>query len=193
MKLPGSVMVAFCLIFSVNFTFGQSSSGGFHLGISGLPIIYFNSNSVGGGALAVNAGVFLNSKMVLGIKPFFGTVSDGNEVNERIVSLGGNPYFRYYIGNGKVRGFGDVNAGFGKLWYTSKNESYAELLSAFNGAMFSFAVGPGLDIMLKGGFHLEILVQYLQMQNITHPRSTTIGNTLIPTIGVQKFFTKDQS
>ncbi|MEM7102062.1 MAG: hypothetical protein AAF502_02950 [Bacteroidota bacterium] len=173
--------------------FSQNSAGDFQAGISGLPIIYLNSNSLDGGALTANVGIFLNANLVAGVRPFFGTVSDGNEVNERIIALGANPYFRVYIGNGKVKGFGDINAGFGKLWYTSKNEAYAEFLSGFDGAMFNLAVGPGIDILLKGGYHIELLIQYLQMQNISHTRNSSLGNTLIPTIGVQKFFTKNQS
>ena len=52
--------------------------------------------------------------------------------------------------------------------------------------MFNYAVGPGVDILLSGSVHLEIIVQYLRMQNIDFPERTTVGNTVIPTIGFQK-------
>lgn len=159
------------------------------LGLTGLPVIYLNSGlNARGFALYANGGWFISDKISLGARPFFGRVNFGGSPSQEINALGFNFYFRFYFGEGKVMPFFDVNAGVGRLWYTSDNPFFQEQIGEVNGAMFNFAFGPGIDIPIGNNYAIEIVVQYLRMRNISFPEETTIGNTLIPSIGVQRFF-----
>ena len=100
-------------------------------------------------------------------------------------SLGSNIYYRRYLNQDRLKFFGEINGGLGYLWYTS---NIFESVKEFNGLMFNYAFGLGADYEIKNGWNIELSLQYLQMKNISHPDDTNVGKTIIPSIGIQKFF-----
>ena len=184
-------MRSFCTLCSLVFLsfslcHSQSEAPSKQFGFTGLPVIYPSTNSglgssgVKGYALYLNFGKSISEDFSTGIRPFFGTVqSSPGELGQRISAAGLNWYGRGHLDMNKSKLFLDVNAGFGRLWYGTGEA---------NGWMFNYAIGPGADFHLGKHFYLEVLVQYLRMRNISYPDETTIGNTIIPSIGIQRFF-----
>jgi len=105
-----------------------------------------------------------------------------------MVSTGLNAYYRVYIQRKRLSIFLDANLGLGYIWYSSKNSGPRGPLSSFNGTMFNYAFGPGIDFEISNGLNVEFLVQHLRMANISHPEDTNDGSTIIPSVGIQKFF-----
>lgn len=186
------------IIFSLLFLFSvsvnaqdQSASYSKQIGIAGLPIFYLNNangNSFNGVALYGNIGWFIKDYNVIGARPFFGTVNLGFQDEQILNSLGSNFYYRRYFNKKRWSFFVDANIGFGYIWYSSEVPSIDVVLKDLNGAMFNYAIGPGVDYEVKNGWNIELTVQYLEMKNITHPEDTNVGKTIIPAIGLQKFF-----
>lgn len=172
------------------FSFAQNDFPQNQSGITGLPIIYPNNddgNTVGlnGYAIYLSIGKFKSEKTAIGLRPFVGQVDVSFD---RIFSIGLNGYYRRYFGNKNTRAFFDANAGFGGLFYSNISESVVRDPSDNNGVMFNFAFGPGVDISLQNGYFIEASIQYLRMRNISKPDGTTVGNTVIPSIGLFKYF-----
>jgi len=191
MKNVNTILCCLFLLLSCNKLFAQETSKNKQIGLTGLPIIYFYNGtpSIEGGALYGNYGWFLKDKTVLGIRPFAGIVDFGRQGAQKITSVGTNIYYRTYFNRSKTSFFIDVNTGLGYINYSTniENVSYQENLKELNGMMFNFAFGPGVDIEIKNGLKFEFLVQYLEMHNISSPNETSTGNTVIPSIGIQKF------
>lgn len=170
-----------------SFCFGQEDRPSLQIGITGLPIFYLNGNSnvgspgVDGFATYFTIGQFVSKNIALGGRPFVGSVNG-------FTSLGGNAYGRYYFGSKKSRIFLDANIGFGKIWYAPNGEFQFFNRDALSGNLFNFAAGPGMDFHLKNGFYVEATVQYLQMENLSNNFGGFIGKTIIPSVGVVKYF-----
>ncbi|MEM9545217.1 MAG: hypothetical protein AAGA77_04555 [Bacteroidota bacterium] len=183
-------LIAVLLLISI-ITYGQddSTSVSKQIGITGLPIYYIsgglNGNGFNGWALYGNYGWIFNQKNAIGLRPFWGSVNIGFFDDERLHSLGSNIYYRRYLSQDRWSFFVDANIGFGYIWYTS---DVINNISENNGVMFNYAFGPGLNYEIKNNWNIEFLIQYLQMRNISNPEGTTIGNTIIPSIGIQKLF-----
>ena len=189
------IILTLGLLFNIPLSGQQDNGHKKQFGLTGLAIIYPNANSglgvsgIRGYAFYLNAGKFISPRISIGLKPFFGSVDDGWDVfNQKINSLGLNAYSRYHIPIGKSYLFADLSTGFGRLWYNSKDDSYSQQLKDSNGTMFNYSLGLGSDIHISNGWHFEILVQYSRMRNISNPENTSIGKTIIPSIGVQRFF-----
>jgi len=163
----------------------ESTANRMQIGLTGLPIIYVNNGQVNPNGLALysNVGWFIKEKHVLGLRPFLGMVRTNFE---NAIALGGNVYYRYYFNNSDWRIFADANLGFGHIWHQQTAEVF--FTQVFDGTLFNFAYGFGVDWEIKNGWSLEILVQYLEMKNLTHPKTTFIGRAIIPSIGLQRFF-----
>ncbi len=193
-------MKTFSIFFFILFFFSTSTiaqnktpSVSKQIGITGLPIIYLNDgvsniNGINGVALYGNIGWFFHKYNVVGLRPFFGILDPGFDKVERLHSLGSNVYYRRYLNRNRFSFFLDANVGFGYIWYTSKFPDFNESLRELNGIMFNYAFGLGGDYEISNGWNLELTFQYLQMKNIDHPEDTRVGKTLIPSIGIQKFF-----
>lgn len=192
-------MKRFSILFSLFFLYTmaiqaqeQVKSVSKQIGLTGLPIIYLNNgvgnNGLNGIALYGSVGWFFQKYNVVGIRPFYGVVDVGFNGVQRLNSAGSNVYYRRYLNQQKWSFFVDANVGFGHIWYSSKIPDFNVSLKELNGIMFNYAVGPGVDYKVKNGWNIELLIQYLQMKNINHPEDTTVGKTLIPSIGVNKFF-----
>jgi hypothetical protein len=171
----------------------QTKAATKQIGLTGVPIFYLNNgggNSGGfnGIALYGNLGRVFKKYNVVGLRPFFGVSDEGFDKEQRLHSIGSNIYYRRYLNKNRWSFFLEANAGFGYLWYTSKFPDFNESLRENNGVMFNFAFGPGVDFEIKNGWNLELTVQYLELKNISHPENTLVGETIIPTIGFQKFF-----
>ena len=173
------LMTAFC--------FSQEDRPSLQIGLTGLPIFYLNGNfivdspGIDGFATYFTIGQFVSKNIVLGGRPFVGSVNG-------FTSIGGNAYSRYYFGSKKSRAFLDANVGFGKIWFAPNGELQFFNRDALNGNLFNFAVGPGMDFHLKNDFYIEVMVQYLQMENLSNNFGGFIGETIIPSIGVVKYF-----
>ncbi len=193
-------MKIFSILFSLLFFFSTSINAqeqitpvSKQMGITGLPIIYLNNGAGNSGgfngiALYGNLGWFIQNNNVLGVRPFFGLVDSGFDKVQRLHSLGSNIYYRRYLNRNRWSFFVDANLGFGYLWYTSKFNDLNESLNELNGIMFNYAFGPGVDYEINNGWNIELIFQYLEMKNISHPDDTNVGKTIIPSIGIQKFF-----
>jgi hypothetical protein len=153
----------------------QTKKGTFQVGVSGLPIIYFDNSLPNGYSLRANVGYFPLENFSIGLSPYFGQVAE-------ISSLGTNLYTRYYFLSSRVSLFAEASSGLGSVKYDEN--------SNLNGTMNSLALGPGVALSIKDKLALEIIVQYARLRNITHPRDTQLGNTFIPSIGLQYFIGK---
>lgn len=171
MKLSLTILT-FLLYFN---THAQNEKGTFQIGLGGLPVIYPDNTSDTGYSLRANVGYFPMDKFAIGIMPYAGKVED-------MQSFGANIYMRYYITDKKVSFFVEAGAGLGDLKY--------EYTPQINGMMSSFNVGPGIQYSIKNNFSIEFLAQYARLRNVEYPESTTLGNTFIPTIGIQYFIRK---
>ena len=150
------------------------------VGLTGLPIYYF-SGGIQGVSIYGSIGWFTGDHAAIGFRPFYGKVSN-------MQSIGTNLYYRYHFNKNRTKVFFDANIGMGYLWYSGGFIDFDNLRQDPNGIMFNYALGPGVDVEIKNGLHFEFLIQYLRMRNITHPDNTSIGRTLIPSLGIQKFF-----
>ncbi len=161
------------------FSEAQSEKGTIQLGVGGLPIIYPDNAAENGFSLRTNIGYFPSNKLSVGIMPFVGKVEDMN-------SIGASIYLRYYVINKRISLFVEGGGGFGNLKYEDTPE--------YDGMMNSINIGPGFHYQFKRNsknkLAVEFLLQYARLRNITYPESTFIGNTLIPTIGIQYFIKK---
>ena len=170
----------------------ESSEERFQIGLTGLPLIAITNSprimtQTYGFALYGNFGWLLDKNHVVGARPFYAKVafSDLQETN----SAGLNIYYRLYLNQRpKTRLFIEAHTGLGALWYQSNRASIQQFVQQFNGLLFNYAFGPGINIKLKDGYHLEILTQYIVMQNASFPDNTTVEHAIIPSLGVQKFF-----
>ena len=153
----------------------QSEKGAFQIGIGGLPIIYPDNSGETGYSLRTNFGYFPINKLAVGVMPFAGKVED-------MKSFGASIYLRYYLTNKRVSFFVEAGAGFGNLKYEDTPQ--------YNGTMNSLNLGPGIHYIFKNNLAIEFLLQYAKLRNITYPENTYIGNTLIPTLGIQYFMRK---
>ena len=143
------------------------------IGVGGLPIYYPINNFPTGYSLRANIGYFLFNDISLGIIPFSGKVGD-------ISSSGVNSYFRYYVMHTDISFFIEAGAGVGRLNYENTPQ--------FNGTMMSINFGPGFHYQFKKSWTFELLFQYARLRNISFPDNTSIGHTIIPTLGIQYFF-----
>lgn len=173
MKNIGLILIMLIAFYSAK---AQSEKGTFQLGIGGLPIIYPGNSTGTGYSLRANIGYFPINRLSVGVIPFAGKVRD-------MKSIGTSVYLRYYIISKRVTLFVEAGGGFGNLKYDNSPQ--------YNGTMNSFNLGPGLHYTFKSKhknkFAIEFLIQYARLQNINYPESTTTGNTLIPTLGIQYF------
>ena len=172
MKKITLIFLSFLLYFNSQ---AQSEKGIIQIGIGGLPIIYPNNSLETGYSLRANIGYFPINKLSVGVMPFAGKVVD-------MKSIGAGLYLRYYITNKKFSVFIEGGTGFGNLKYEDAPQ--------YDGTMNSFNIGPGFHYIFKNKLAIEFLLQYAYLRNITHPESTSIGNTFIPTLGVQYFLIK---
>ncbi|MEM1323384.1 MAG: hypothetical protein AAGG75_24170 [Bacteroidota bacterium] len=192
MKTYLTFLCAFFL-FSVSINAQDSAPASKQVGVTTLPIIYLNNGigtdgGFGGIAVYGNYGWIFKNYNVVGLRPFWGYVDSGSSRNQHLQSLGSNVYYRRYFNRNRLSFFVDANIGLGYIWYSSDSPSFEETLQELNGLMFNYAFGPGVDFEIKNGWNVELIIQYLQMQNIDHPEDTNVGKSLIPSIGVQKFF-----
>lgn len=183
-------LIVLFLLLGVYTADAQETSNGprMQVGFSGLPIFYMDdgfASGLRGYAFYGNVGWYHSPSLVFGLRPFYGKVEFYNETN---TSAGMNVYIRKYLTKKRFKLFLDVNAGLGYIEYDEYVDPFSSFYPDYNGVLFNFALGPGVDIGFKNNWHLELLVQYLEMQNISYPDETTTGRTVIPTIGVQKFF-----
>lgn len=162
-----SITLLLCLT-----TQAQTEKGTIQAGIGGLPIIYPNTDIEPGYSLRINYGYFLANRLAIGIVPFAGKV---NGIN----SLGASAYLRYYLMNSSVSIFLEAGGGFGNLKYDTSPQ--------FNGTMSTINLGPGVHYIFKNNLAIEFLIQYANLRNITFPENTSVGNTVIPTLGIQYF------
>ena len=155
------------------------------IGLTGLPIVYINNGqfSVNGLAVYGNIGWWIKEKQVVGLRPFIGYVETDFE---QMLSIGNNLYYRYYFNKSSFSWFTDLNLGFGYIWYEDKFEFGTP--RDLNGIMFNYAFGLGFDWAIAKPWNLEFLLQYLQMRNLNYPNATIVGNALIPSIGIQRYF-----
>jgi hypothetical protein len=168
-------MKNFILAFFVLMCFtvkGQTKKGSIQIGIGGLPIIYFDNSLPTGFSLRSNVGYFPTDKLVVGVMPFLGKVDE-------ISSIGAGLYSRYYCFNKKISIFIEGSLGFGRVEYEDS--------SRLNGAMSSLSFGPGISYDLGKKLKVELLLQYARLRNESYPERTNLGNTFIPTIGIQFF------
>jgi len=185
-----STILSFLFFFSFSINAQeQATPVSKQIGITGLPIFYLNSGAgdeggLNGVALYGSFGWFIKQQNIVGIRPFFGVVDAGFDRSQRMHSLGSNIYYRRYLNEDRLKVFGEFNLGLGYLWYTSE---FADLKEA-NGIMFNYAFGLGADYEIKNGWNIELSFQYLLMKNISHPEDTNVGKTIIPSIGIQRFF-----
>lgn len=156
----------------------QSEKEIFQVGIGGMPIIYPDNSEEPGYSLRANFGYFPTNKLTVGVMPFVGKV-------DQMKSIGASIYFRYYVMDKKISVFVEAAGGFGNLKY--------EHSSQYNGTMNSINLGPGIHYKFKNNLAIEFLLQYARLRNINYPESTLIGNTLIPTLGIQYFIRKKSS
>ena len=150
----------------------QIEKGTYQVGIGGLPIIYPNVEEPLGYSLRVNYGFFLVDNLSIGILPFSGRVGD-------ISSFGANCYLRYYLMNSKFSLFLEGGGGLGRLEY--------DYSPRYNGTLLSINIGPGLHYLPKNKLAFEFLFQYARLSNIEFPDNTSIGHTIIPSLGIQYF------
>ena len=189
-----SILILMLFFFSISaIAQNEAPPASKQIGITGLPIIYLNNgagNNKGfnGIALYGSVGWFIKDYNVVGLRPFLGVVDSGFDRVQRLHSLGTNVYYRRYLNRNRFSFFVDANVGFGYIWYSSKFPNFNESLNDLNGIMFNYAIGPGVDYEIKNRWNLELSLQYLQMKNIDHPEDTNVGKTIIPSIGIQKFF-----
>jgi hypothetical protein len=153
----------------------QTEKGGFQVGIGGLPIIYPDNSGETGYSLRANFGYFPINKLTVGVMPFVGKVED-------MKSIGANIYLRYYLTNKRFSLFVEASGGFGDLKYEDSPQ--------YNGTMNSIIFGPGIHYIFKNNLSIEFIFQYARLRNISYPENTFIGNTLIPTLGIQYFIFK---
>lgn len=151
----------------------QTEKGNFHIGIGGLPIFYPDGSLETGYSLRANIGYFPVDKLAIGFMPFLGQV-------EEIKSQGASIYLRYYLLSRRTSLFLEAAAGLGRVQY--------DYSTNLNGTMSSYNIGPGVHFMLNDKISIELIAQYARLQNITHPESTLVSNTIIPTIGIQYYF-----
>lgn len=154
-------------------TWGQIEKGTFQAGIGGLPIVYFDNTAPTGYSLKANVGFFPTNKLAIGFMPFIGKVDD---MKSRGVSF----YSRYYFQDKKLVIFLEGSAGLGRLSYEDTPE--------FDGTMSTVSIGPGFGYRLNNRLMFEFIPQFARLRNESHPESTYVGNTFIPTIGLQFFF-----
>lgn len=169
------VIILLVAVFSSFHIQAQSDKGVFQIGIGGLPIIYPGDANQFGYSIRGNIGYFPTDRLSVGLFPFRGKVND-------IASFGGGLYFRYYLTNRTFSVFLETGIGFGSLQYDNSPE--------YNGTLKTFNFGPGIHYIFKNKIAIEFLFQYANLRNISFPDDTNIGDTFIPTIGVQYFITK---
>lgn len=150
----------------------QTQKGSSQFGLGGLPIVYFDNSLPTGYSLRANVGFFVMDQWSVGIMPFTGKVDD-------IRSFGASLYSRYYLLDKKLSLFIEGSVGFGRLTYENQ--------PALNGFMSSLTLGPGLSYRLKENIQIELLPQYARLRNETNPADSRVGNTFIPTLGIQFF------
>ena len=160
----------------------------FQVGLSGLPIIHLDFPQRGF-ALYGNMGYYLNKRIVAGARPFFGYLKSKRTGNIWIRSLGLNVYSRFYFSTGRLAFFGEVHSGIGNIW-----EKTAADVQPLARLLWNYAFGPGLDIQLtkERYWNLELLVQYLKMNDLSDPSEFSVGRAVIPTIGLQILLFPDE-
>lgn len=168
MKKTALIFLTFLVSFNSQ---AQNNKGTFQLGIGGLPIFYPDNSLETGYSLRANIGYFPLKKLTIGLIPFSGKVDD-------MKSIGSNIYLRYYLTKKSFALFIEAGTGFGKLTYEDSPQ--------YNGTMKCINLGPGIHYIFKNNFAIEFLLQYGRLRNINYPE-TSIGNTLIPTLGIQYF------
>jgi hypothetical protein len=119
---------------------------------------------------------------VLGLRPFYGHLKQKDESSPWIYSAGVNIYSRLYTNTGKWSFFLDLHAGMGSIWEEMDFEN-----NFIRRPLWNYAFGPGLDIQLSKNriWNLELLVQYLSMNDLSNSSSFSRGQAIIPTIGIQ--------
>ena len=172
MKKTALILLTFFLSFNSQ---AQSEKGTIQIGIGGFPIIYPDNSDQTGYSLRANFGYFPVNKLSIGLMPFAGKVED-------MKSIGLSIYSRYYITNNRFSFFVEAGGGFGNLKYEDSPQ--------YNGTMNSINLGPGIHYKFKNNLAIEFLLQYARLRNISYPESTLIGNTIIPTLGIQYFIGK---
>jgi len=172
MKKSILIIITFSLYLNCH---AQTDKASFQIGLGGLPIIYFNGSSPAGYSLRANFGYFPINKLAVGLVPYIGKV-------DYMKSVGVNLYTRYYFLNKKIALFIEANAGFGNLKYETNTQ--------YNGIMSAMSIGPGIHYIFKNKIAIELILQYARLRNISYPEDTMIGNTFIPTVGIQYFIYK---
>ena len=169
MKKIGLILIAILLY---NNSQAQCEKGTFQLGIGGMPILYPDDSEDPGYSLRVNFGYFPINKLSVGVMPFIGKV-------DQMKSIGLNVYLRYYLLNKRFSLFAEASGGFGNLKYENSPQ--------YNGTMNAIILGPGIHYKIKNNLGIEFLLQYGRLRNISYKENTSIGNTLIPSLGIQFF------
>lgn len=76
-----------------------------------------------------------------------------------------------------LKAFAESSLGYGRVNYSDSPE--------YNGTMRSFSAGVGCQYQLKDRFSLELILPYANLHNVDFKEETMVGNTFIPTLGVQ--------
>jgi len=145
----------------------QFTKGDKYIGISGLPVAWFNNGSVQsqGFIVMLYLGKFVSGKISIGAQPYYANLSGWK-------SIGINVYSRYYPVRRRTLFFLEASAGMGAV--TSNDPS------TFDNGLASFTLGPGLGYLINKSISIELMVQYQQWIIITEKNA---GRSIVPSVG----------
>ncbi|MEM6805831.1 MAG: hypothetical protein AAF696_30820 [Bacteroidota bacterium] len=170
-------------IFSVflNHAYAQDK---LQIGLNGIGIIYPGIEA-NGFAIYGQVGKLVFPNLLCGIKPFFGQVrfNVNGPFSERNRSIGINAFVKlFFLRRSKSSLYFTHSFGVGGLSYRSAFSR--EGTPYLDNTMVNFTLGLGSNVNLTERMHLEFNIEYLNMRNVRNPGNTTIGNTIIPTLGL---------
>lgn len=172
------------LLISILSVFTQNSRAQdkLQIGLNGIGIIYPGVDA-NGFAFYGQVGKLVYPNLLCGFKPFFGQVQFKGAFPERNRSIGINAFVKlFFLKRSKSSLYFVHSFGVGGLSYRN---AFSRVGTPYlDNTMVNFTLGLGSNINLTERMHLEFNIEYLNMRNIRNSDNTTIGNTIIPTLGL---------
>jgi len=171
--------------------YSQSQKNDLKLSVSALPL-YGNSGNFSSGlngfVIKPGVGYFLSEKTSIDLNFTYATFNNLKiaNVNSFYHSYAFVPTLRNnFVNTKRLRVFGEFGFGLGSIKYNSDNSAFrTDEHRNLSGGISILNLGVGANYFFNDKFGIELILPYINTQNISSDTSSTIYSGIGPTLGL---------